>query len=196
MAWLVAALVAVALASVSGWHRADSSGAPAGAGAADRTTTSAPPESRRPSKADRATLRALVRFARSPTEANWSAVPLADRVELGLADRLVAQRSARELLDPRAWRLEAEPHFRAYVGPFSALELIAGHAGPLVYSVGPHPHCASPPVPPPRRIASLRRLSVRPADRSIDSCLQWFTVDAFVTRAGRIRAITLDLYEP
>jgi hypothetical protein len=30
----------------------------------------------------------------------------------------------------------------------------------------------------------------------IDSCIQWWTVDLFVTDDGRIGAVTLDRYEP
>jgi hypothetical protein len=83
--------------------------------------------------------------------------------------------------------------FRAYVGPFSALELIADDRR-LVFRAGVHRHCVSPPVPPPRAVASLRRLSIQP--RRFDSCLGWFTVDAFVTDSGEIEAITLDASEP
>ena len=143
-------------------------------------------------KADVAPLRALVRFARSPSDATWSNVPFADDVYLGLGD-LLERRSARELRDPEAWKLDRRL-FRGGVGPFSAIELLAEDNRPLRFSVGPHPHCASPPVPPPRAVATLRRMSVQP--RRIQSCLQWFTVDAFVTREGEIRAVTLDFWEP
>jgi hypothetical protein len=42
----------------------------------------------------------------------------------------------------------------------------------------------------------MRRVSVQPAAGSIDSCLDWFTVDLFVTRSGEVAAVTLDLWEP
>lgn len=111
---------------------------------------------------------------------------------LGLADRLIVRRSAEELADAKVWRLRAEL-FRAYVGPFSALDLLVD-SGPRVVSVGSHPHCASPPMPPPAKVAHLRRVSVQPEDT--ESCLQWFTVDLFMNPGGMIAAVTLDLWEP
>ena len=73
------------------------------------------------------------------------------------------------------------------------LDLLARNRS-LRIGVGPHRRCVSPPLPPPRSVAGLRHVSVQP--RRIDSCLQWFSVDMFVTRSGKIAAVTLDLYEP
>ena len=84
---------------------------------------------------DAAILDALVAFARKPGKRTWSAVPFARRVSLGLGPRLQARRTARDLLDPRAWELHARL-FRAYVGPFSALELLADDRM-LVFADGP-----------------------------------------------------------
>ena len=112
---------------------------------------------------DVAPLRAMVEFARSPTDATWSAVPFADEVYLGLGSDLRGPRSAAELRDPRSWKLNPRGRlFRAGVGPFSALELLAGQNRPLAFSVGPHRHCVSPPVAPPPEVVSLRRISVQP----------------------------------
>lgn len=146
-----------------------------------------------PTGRDKRIVRALIRFARSPGPEKVAMVPFADNgVWLGLADRLSVKRSITELTEPEAWLLQAEP-FRAYVGPFSALDLLAG-AEKTTVSVGPHRHCASPPVPPPERVAHLRRVSVQPRDT--ESCLQWWTVDIFVASGGKIEAVTLDLWEP
>jgi len=125
----------------------------------------------------------------------FSAIPLAkDGVWLGLGPRLVAKRSLEELSEPSGWVLDVEYSFRMYVGPFSALDLLAERREVRV-SVGPHPHCASPqPVPPPRKFAKLDRVSVQP--KSVGSCLQWFTVDFFVSADGTIQAVTLDFFEP
>jgi hypothetical protein len=147
-----------------------------------------------PAEHDVAPLRALVAFARKPSDATWSRVPFADEVRLGLGPQLLERRSAVELRDPSAWKLNPPAgDFRAAVGPFSALSLLA-EGDPLRFSVGPHPHCASPPMRPPREVAELARVSVQP--RRVGSCLQWFTVDAFVTPEGEIAAVTLDLWEP
>lgn len=146
-----------------------------------------------PAPHDRRVVKAFIEFAEARDEKAWAGVPAArDGLWLGLADRLMVKRSVEELSYPKVWRLRAKL-FRAYVGPFSALDLLAD-PGPTVISVGSHPHCASPPVPPPVEVAHLRRVSVQP--REIESCLQWFTVDLFLDRGRRIVAVTLDLWEP
>lgn len=131
------------------------------------------------------------------------AVPFSpEGVWLGLADRLLVRRSPEELADPQAWILddegfrgEGEQGFRGYVGPFSALDLLS-EAERVTVSIGPHRHCASPPVPPPEEMADLRRVSVQPRFEEAYSCLDWWTVDLFVTADGEIAAVTLDLWEP
>ena len=138
-------------------------------------------------------MRAFVAFARTRTDAHWRKLPLSRSVGLGLGRRLVLERSATELRDPRAWKIHVSS-FRAYGGPFSALRLMAEERGPLQVSVGPHAHCASPPVPPPRRVATLRRVSVQPL--RMESCLQWWTVDVYVDGVGKVHAVTLDAWEP
>ena len=138
-------------------------------------------------------LEALIAFARDPSEANWDRLPLAASVGLGLGGTVHARRSAVELRRPDAWTLSVDG-FRGRAGTASALELIAAEDGPLRTTSGPHPHCASPPVSAPPFLAEFRRVAVQPADA--DGCLDWWTVDAFVDATGRIRAVTLDLWEP
>ncbi len=148
----------------------------------------------KPATNERRTLSALVRFAQSPSHVTWSALPLADRVQLGLGNRLVRTSSRHALRNPHAWELTPGRAFRGGVGPFSTLTQLRSTRSPLTFAVGPYPRCVSPPGRPPRAVASLRRLSIQPRHRR--SCLQWWSVDAFVTRAGKIRAVTLDFWEP
>jgi hypothetical protein len=140
-------------------------------------------------------MRAFVAFARAPTDATWRKLAFARTVDVGLGRRLVLQRSPTELRDPEAWKIHVK-YFRAYGGPFSALRLMAEERGPLQVSVGPHAHCASPPVPPPRRVETLRRVSVQPQLPKVESCLQWWTVDVYVDEIGEVHAVTLDAWEP
>jgi hypothetical protein len=136
----------------------------------------------------------LVAFARDPSDETWASVPLADRVQLGLGDRLLKTRSAHALRDPAAWMLNVD-HFRGGVGRFSSLDVLAPYeAWPLEYDEGRHRRCASPPRPPPRPVLGLRQLSIQPREPA--SCLRWFAVDVFVDESGDIRAVTLDLWEP
>jgi hypothetical protein len=137
-------------------------------------------------------VRALVEFARNPGAGTHGAVPFADNVRLGLSDRIMTEQASRDLVRPDAWVLSADA-FRGRVGPVSALELLARNT-PTTISVGPHQHCASAPVPPPAYLTRSRRVSVQPT--GIDTCLLWWTVDLFVSPAGRIEAITLDLWDP
>lgn len=145
-----------------------------------------------PTAADERLIEAFVAFARAPSAGTLAAVPFADRVRLGLSDRLMTERASVDLLRPDAWVLE-QVAFRGRVGPYSALDLLA-KSGPTIISVGPHQHCASPPVSPPAGFAASRRVSVQPT--GIDTCLLWWTVDLFVSPTGRIEAVTLDLWDP
>lgn len=108
-----------------------------------------------------------------------------DGVWLGLGPRLVAKRSSEDLSKPNGWVLDVDYH-RTRAGPFSALDFLAERRSDFLaerrevrVSAGPHRHCVSPPMPPPRKFAKLDRLSVQP--KSVESCLQWFTVDFFVS---------------
>lgn len=137
-------------------------------------------------------MRTVIEFARTPGTARLTAIPFAEKVKLGLSDRIVIERAPSEFAQADAWVLRADI-FRGRYGPFSLLEVLA-KAVPTTISAGPHPHCASPPVPAPSEFANSRRLSVQPT--GIDTCLLWWTVDLFVSPAGRIQAITLDLWDP
>jgi hypothetical protein len=99
-----------------------------------------------------------------------------------------------DLRSPIAWEIDVEL-FRAYVGPFSALMLLE-QADDYAVRVGPHPHCASPPQPSPVGLEDHTRTSIQPSDDSLDSCLDWWTVDFFVGPSGSVDAITMDLWEP
>lgn len=146
-----------------------------------------------PTSHDRRVVKALVKFAQTRDAKNMAEVPVArNGLWLGLGRRLMVRRSAKELADPKIWQLRPGL-FRAYVGPFSALDLLEDRR-PTVITVGPHPHCASPPMPPPADVSHLRRVSIQ--TREFQSCLQWSTVDLFLNRRGMIVAITLDLWEP
>jgi hypothetical protein len=152
-------------------------------------------EAETPSQTDtnQAAMEALIAFARAPSNSTWTAVPLADSVGLGLGGTLRARRSARDLREPETWLLSLDL-FRARAGTSSALQLIASEEGQVRVTHGPHRHCAAPPIPPPPQVADLERVVVQP--REPDGCLDWWTVDAFVDDDGKIRAVTLDLWEP
>ena len=131
------------------------------------------------------------RRARKP----FSEVPIASEVLLWLGPTSSGELAPGQRPgDPSAWQLEPESgSFRAYDGPFSALDTLS-EADNIVISGGTHSHGASPPMPVPDQVAGLRHISIQPTD--IDSSLEWFTVDLFLTDSGEIAAVTLDLWEP
>jgi inhibitor of cysteine peptidase len=133
---------------------------------------------------------AFVAFAQAPSTDTAAAVPFADPVALGLGSDVVTMVSAAEVGDPNMWRLDVE-EFRAYAGPFSALELIEP---PVKLVVGQHRRCVGPPVAVPGGFEQARQISIQPEVAT--SCLEWWTVDLFLTDDGTIGAVTLDLYGP
>lgn len=135
-------------------------------------------------------------FSRSPASAELlDAVPFAGEVRLGLGpDYLEDPRPASALGEPGVWQLDVGGgDFRGLVGPFSALELLAASDG-VVVSGGPHPHCASPPMPAPAELSSLRLVSLQPSE--FETCLQWWTVHLYLDDSGTIAAVSLDLWGP
>lgn len=170
------------------------------------TEPSAPEPPPAPTKAEQRLMRHFIAFARERTAESASRLPWADELAIGLGRDIKDTLDQTEAKDPAAWVLRAET-FRGYTGPFSALERIRRHAetvssdtaggsGAFRISAGEHPHCASPPVSAPKEFKDYRRVSIQPADSSIDSCLDWFTVDLFLDERGRVAAVTLDLWEP
>lgn len=160
--------------------------------------------------ADLALVEGFVAFSLGSTDAAVSQLHLSPAgVHLGLGDEVLAYLPVATAADPAAWVID-EDVFRAYVGPFSALDVLsrgvtdtqgdddslATQKGELVVTVGEHPHCVSPAVPPPPAVEGMRRVSVQPAEGAMGSCIDWFTVDFFVHDDGAVAAITLDLWEP
>ncbi len=135
---------------------------------------------------------ALVAFAKARDARTFAAVPLADPVGLALDDQIPLERPAAALARPDGWVIDVK-EFQGYVGPFSALDLLARDV-PTTITVGPHPHCASPQRQTPAALAGLRRLGVQPKD--VDTCLKWWAVDLYVSPAGRITTVSLDLWSP
>lgn len=158
-------------------------------------------------QSDLAIADAFVSFATEPSPETAASLPFADRVELGLGPDLLVERTAEELSSPDAWLID-EDVFRAYTGPFSALERIRRHVagdmpeGLQVRSetkvvIGDYPYCAgSAAPPPPDGVKDLRRVSIQPADGSVTSWLGMFYVDLYVDEDRLIHAVTLDLCEP
>ncbi len=118
---------------------------------------------------------------------------LADEVSLALGSHVAARRSRDALAERRAWTV-SDMYFRQYEGPF---DILSRAGGPVKVGFGVHDRCASPlPTPAPPELVQFQRVWLQPAEGSIDSCLQWSSVDLFVDDAGRIRGASLDLWEP
>jgi hypothetical protein len=155
-----------------------------------------------PTGAEMALLERLALFARDPEVSSVDEIPTSSAgVWLGLGDRLIVRRTAEDLGDPAGWSLDVNA-FRARVGPFSALAPLADWTAGMgnepvteaAVTVGSHPHCGSPPLAAPLAVAGLRRVSIQPA--GVDTCLLWWSVDAYFDADGELAAVTLDYWEP
>jgi hypothetical protein len=160
--------------------------------AASPSATSVPRST--PTPADQRLVRALAEFAQAPSAQTFAAIPLADKVALGLGDQIRAEHAAGELAQTDAWVLRVS-EFQQHVGPFSALDLLGRNVTTTI-SIGDHPHCAGPPVPAPVALAGTRRVSIQPKQGPDDSCITWWSVDVFVSPSGSIEGITLDFFGP
>jgi hypothetical protein len=116
------------------------------------------------------------------------ALMLADEVVLELTDRISVRRPSADLADRANWLL-ADDACCSRMGPFSALELLAGSDN-LGLVVGPHDRCVGPPAPAAAELIGLRHLSIQPIETA---CHNWFAVDLYLNKAGHVVAITLDL---
>ena len=152
------------------------------------------PATESPTPADHDLIGRFLNFANRPDEEHAIRLPFVPQVKLGLGQDFHVSTSSSDLARADSWRINVE-YFRAYSGPFSALET-ARDAPETVVSVGGHTRCASPPEPAPAGSEHLRRVSVEPNPRTYDSCLKWWSVDLFVNADGKIEAVTLDAYEP
>ncbi len=133
---------------------------------------------------------AFVAFAQSPGPDTAAEVPFGDTVVLGLGPDIQTTVSKSDLGNPASWVLDAE-EFRAYAGPFSALELVNP---PVKTLVGQHARCVGVPVAAPAGFEDAVRISLQPEVAT--SCLEWWAVDLFIGDDGSIRAVTMDLYGP
>jgi hypothetical protein len=115
-------------------------------------------------------------------------------VALGLGETIIRMVDPVELVEPATWTLDIDS-YNGTTGPISVLDGINLLAGidDMQLNEGPHDHCASPPKLAPPGYEGLRRVSVQPW---VEGCLQWWTIDLFVTGDGLIKAITYDFWQP
>lgn len=147
------------------------------------------------SPADREVVARFLDLAANPSPSTAHSTPFAEEVTLGLGPALHRTVDAQALGNPDSWRLPADG-FRGRSGQLSALEAIDPDAEPVI-TVGHYPHCASPPRQAPEEFSDHRRLSVHPDLDTLDSCLQWWTVDLYLDPDGQaITAVSLDLWDP
>lgn len=84
--------------------------------------------------------------------------------------------------------------WNGYGGPFDVLGPLLADGGPVLVTVGPHDHCAGPPLDLPSDFDGLRQVSIQPT--GITSCIEWYAVDLFVDGSGEVLHVMLDLWEP
>ena len=146
------------------------------------------------SEAEQAIVDSIGSFAVDPTPERFAGIPFADAVTLTLGPQLARALDSSNLAEPGSWVFgTGYDGFRARVAPFSALDLLAEERA-IEVTAGPRDHCASPPMPVYEDFVGLRQVSIQPTDAT--SCLEWWAVDLFLTDAGEVAGVTLDLWEP
>ena len=137
---------------------------------------------------DLAVTDALRAFARTLAGGDGAIPPWADEltISLGVDHEAVVDPDIAE-----GWVIAVE-EWNGYVGPFDVLGPLRDESGITTTSVGPQPHCASPPLDIPWE--SARQLTIQPA--GISSCLEWYAISLFLNDAGEIEHVMLDLWEP
>jgi len=75
---------------------------------------------------------------------------------------------------------------------------VVADAGAVAATAGRHGGCIGPdePQPPPRELANFHVVSIQPDRGEVTACMQWWAVDIFVTDAGLIEGVDLDLGAP
>ncbi len=125
-------------------------------------------------------------------EGSFDDLPVADEILLALGSQVYARKTATELADRSAWSINA-PFYAALAGPFN---LLIRAPAPARFAIGPHDRCASPvPLPAPPELAEYRRISIQPAEDSIDSCIEWWSIELFVD-GGEIVGVAGDAVGP
>ena len=153
---------------------------------ADTTTTVLPPE--------HAAVAALVGFATERSAELVASVGFAPPVAIGLGPDLLDSLDEAQLADPSAWLLELDGRWGG-AGSISALDLLARPLDALSMEVDRTTSCVgSTFVSVPQQLEGLERVSITPRENA--SCLDWFAVDVYLDDAGRIVAVTVELYEP
>jgi hypothetical protein len=125
-------------------------------------------------------------------EGSFDDLPVADEVLLALGSQVYARKTATELADRGAWSINA-PFYADLAGPFN---LLIQAPAPARFALGPHDRCASPvPLPAPPELARYRRISIQPADDTIESCTGWWSIELFVD-GGEIVGVAGDAFGP
>jgi hypothetical protein len=138
---------------------------------------------------DEALAARFMELAASPDRERIQALPLADRVLLGLGTTLLADRGSEELEDLAGWTVDG------YGWPTSLLEVVGTSTVGTVTLVGDHPRCLSPPLPPPPELADLRRVVIEPDPAAVGSCVLWWRIELYVSPGGEVVAVTQDQWE-
>lgn len=125
-------------------------------------------------------------------EGSFDDLPVADEVLLALGSQVYSRAVATELADRRAWSINAA-FYAGLAGPFN---LLIQTPAPARFTVGPHDRCASAvPLPAPPELAGYRRIAIQPAEDTIESCIEWWSIEVFVDD-GEIVGVAGDAFGP
>ncbi|WP_300080039.1 hypothetical protein [Propioniciclava sp.] len=155
--------------------------------------------------AARAHAAAFIAFARDPENSPVAGLGLADRVLLGVGGELTEQVPQNRLATQAGWDTgDASTAHAERSGPFNAITTLRDHAARAEAAafdtrmVVDYPSCNNPQehVAAPPSLADHVRVTIQPAADSVDSCIDWFAVDLYLSPDDRVAGVVLVLGSP
>lgn len=159
------------------------------------TTSSAPPPSW--SRIAQARAEALVAMAQDPLPGLVSRVAFAPSVQVRVGQAVVVTVPREELANRDAWVLgDRTTEYAQRGGPFDVLDpLRSTPPADTTWGIGQHAGCSVPELPA-NLVPNTRRVWIQPKEGTISSCIDWWSVDMWITDDGEVTAVSLELGAP
>lgn len=136
--------------------------------------------------------REFYRFAADPSRgAPFVRGPVWVGIEDGLFSTTI---SGEEVAQLSAWELQTT--YAERIGPFSALDVLAGSGGYYELRRGVDNNCFTGDAEPPPALEGVRAISLTASSDVFSSCMEWWAVTLFLDPQDRIAGVALRLGAP